>query len=598
MRKQPAKPTLKHPLHLHRRSLAPLDLDKLTRSLYSDDVIRQHCLRQIAKPAHHEVAITFPLTGLRRSDTRLRDDESDEMMAHADGDLDRWGPSTISSQARLGRGQRRNTTSNQTQREARSSSGPQMSLFRPVQPPEEDLARSFFFFHFFSLGRELGASRHAFDLLPTTLLSERHDSALSLAFSVASTRMWLVWRSRSRKDRQRIVAPYMLRAVQRLQKAIDDPVESRSAGTVLAAFVLQFDEICSALTDHHKPAWVHHEGAMAITQHQLTDTQNPINATLLHNVFQVEISYALRYKRIVDPFLFKRVTRSGIIKDDAIGRLDMIGVDVARCQHLVEALQAKHSHISCYAGLQIEANAILGRLLSWPNTVPEDWRPVHVDRVRKTVPPIITYSGGCDIYPSVQLADLWNTWRCRQLIILDIILRTMMLDMPHSRNAAPDASPSKDRHTASEIPVQATRYLEMVQRLMDDVCETYPYFLGNASTPADYNGLSSHEYPSYHDLDPDVTGAGPRSQKPFLMSRELHVRHALTQGPWFAAPFLIFLITLISKTDSPIGTAIRSGQLEWLFQQFRRILVLWRIDRGDWSAVDFIRERLRNTTSI
>jgi hypothetical protein len=389
----------------------------------------------------------------------------------------------------------------------------------------------------------------------------------------------------------------MLRAVQRLQRAIDDPVESRSAGTVLAAFVLQFDEICSALTDDHKPAWVHHNGAMAIALHQLTDIQSPINATLLHNVVQVEISYALRHKRIVAPVLAKKVVRSGVLQDDAIGRLDMIGVDVARCQHHFEALKSKHTSTACYAGLQVKANAILERLTSWSKTVPEDWRPIHVEKVRKTVPPIITYSGGCDIYPSVQLADLWNTWRCRQLIVLDLILRTM-IPTSLSRRAAPDASPSRDRHTVSETLVQATRYLKMVQGLVDDVCETYPFFLGNVSTPADYNGLSSHEYPSFHDLDPGVIGSGPGSQKPLLMSRELHVRHALTQGPWFAVPFLIYLITLMSKIDSPIRAAIRPGQLEWLFQQFRRILVLWRIDRGDWSSIDFIRERLRNTTSI
>lgn len=469
-----------------------------------------------------------------------------------------------------------------------------------VQQSEDELARAFFFFHYFNLGRQVGSSRHAFDLLPTTLLMERDDSALTLAFTVASLRMWHLWRNQSKRDRQRIVSPHLSRALQRLQKAIDDPVESKSPGTVLAAFVLQFDESNSAISDNHQAVWVHHKGAMAIAKHQLADPANPISATLLHNVFQVEVSYALRYKSVVPSKLVAKVIRSGLLQNDVISRLDMIGVDVASCQNRFHALPKKVPHGCSHIRIHNEAKAIRRRIVEWADLVPGDWHPSHIDKVRTTEPPIITYSGGCDVYPSVQLADLWNTWRCRHLILLDIILRTLPAS---AKSHLHESRAGRSRMVVNagerdEVQAQATQYIMIVQAVVDDVCETYPFFLGNVYRPVDYNDLASHEYPSCHDLSPQPPGTKSQSPKPILMSRELHVRHCLTQGPWFAVTFLTYLITLISDPDSMIGVALRPGQFEWLFQQFRRILVLWRVDLGDWSSIDYIRERMRYTTSI
>lgn len=442
------------------------------------------------------------------------------------------------------------------------------SIPPPLAPAEQDVAVSFFLSHVVIMGRDFASTRGFFEIIPPFLAKEKSGSAVSLALAAVSTRMLNLFREGSSI---KLPDKPFYQAVRRLQTAIQDPAESRSQGTILATLILQFWDNISAVCGLRPATRMHHDGAVALLKHQWPYTKDTslYGKYLLGYILHVEVSSAIREKRSPSASIL------AWLKDDALHmnpstRLDMIGMCVANLQNKFSQLVLEGSSIIAspqeLVQLRTEAKVVTARLFNWLKDVPEHWQPVKLERVKACKPPLITYSGIIEIYPSIQVAGIWNVWRCYHLILLKISLAISPLGHRNSEAAA-------EFHGVDS----RNKIRKRMQEIVDSICQSVPFFLGNRTGRMTRFDLTDSRIalPGYHDLD--LSGnALPQHLNSFkFMSKEEHNRHAIAQGPWHIISSLSHILSLCAETHGPLLVeALRPRQIEWIRGQLLRVAAM------------------------
>ncbi|KAH6892478.1 hypothetical protein B0T10DRAFT_537466 [Thelonectria olida] len=462
-----------------------------------------------------------------------------------------------------------------TQQKSRPPRTPpeQQSILPGLSPAERDAALSFFLRPFASISRDFESSRGFFEVLGPVVASEHPSSAVSMAVTAIALRLHRLWREGRGLSTASTRPPETLcLALGRLQHAVLDPSEMKSPKTVLAALVLQFDETISAVWDRRQPKETHHEGAVALFMnqgHKSSDTNysHHLVAYILHN----EVSAAIREARPAPPRI-----RSWIRDDDIpltpSFTLDIVGISVANVQHrFSQAMQqvrreaASPHHLS---KVWSHIRSVDDDLLRWVETLPGEWRPLALPRGQEAGSTIVTYVNGCHVYPSIQIALIWNTWRCYRLILLKMALILLHVEP----QAASLFNLFDDLHvdTADQMSFFTGRAM---QELVDLICYSVPFHLGNRqqrSTLHDFTDPSI-VHPSYHDL--------PSSDEKFLLYRnsdnymtsEDHKRHVIVRGPWHILSPLGYIRMLLSGEFGHIfAETLRDGQADWIYEQLAR----------------------------
>ncbi|KAH7152626.1 hypothetical protein EDB81DRAFT_930928 [Dactylonectria macrodidyma] len=447
------------------------------------------------------------------------------------------------------------------------------SLVPALAPVQRDVALAFFLGHFATTGRDFESARGFFEVLGPVVAKETPSSAISTAVTAIATRMHTLWRDGAAASPSTDCLQTHSLALKRLQQALTDHKELKSQTTVLAALVLQFYENISAAWKQKQPASTHHEGAVALLMTQLSTNKSHVSywGHLLAYVLHNEVSSALREQRPVASHI-----RSWI-NDDKISlnpstTLDLIGISIANVQARFSR-QLAQDHLDPALSqpdlkeVWTDLRSIDGDLMGWTKTLPRDWRPFKMQHVEKACPPIVTYSNSYDIYPSVQIAAVWNTWRCYRLMLLRIALVLI-----HVR---PDVLPLKSSNVdifGTELPI-ISWVEDSIQELFDSVCDSVPFHLGNCtrrSTLYDFADTSI-VFPSYHDLPPHDAVFLEHLSSDRFMSAEDHRHHVLVLGSWHILSPLGYLLQLLSSKYSNLLTkTIRPGQREWIYQQIIR----------------------------
>ncbi|CAH0046940.1 unnamed protein product [Clonostachys solani] len=440
-------------------------------------------------------------------------------------------------------------------------------------------AVSTFLAHVAVLGRDFESTRGLLEVLVPALAVESPGSPLPLALNVAALQFWSMAHGSSASSPVEILSE----ANACLRSAIQDPVQRSREGTILAALLLQRYERLSATWNSHKPSGLHRNGALALLrQQQLDGTKSDNHGYLISQVLHIEVSACIRKK---EPFPIAEIAcmdNPAILPANPSTMLDTIGVSVANHQHKFSiflsgdpAVTASTSSIVKWLESIRHAEA---QLQQWPHAVPNHWHPRSVKTGKHINDTIDTFQGFSDVYPNIQIAAIWNVWRVYRVLLLRIRLR-LLAEFPELvvRSSDIELIPSD----ISMEPADHDEGQNLIRGLVDSICNSVPFHLGNLLNPIALSDLgdANIQFPSYHDLDPtDVHYAIYLGSK-YFMTRDDHRRHAIVQGSWQMLHTLIHLVDVFAD-ESPCGSLVgflRRGQVYWIRQQFLRVLKLLRL---------------------
>ncbi|KAI9042365.1 uncharacterized protein KD926_005660 [Aspergillus affinis] len=432
---------------------------------------------------------------------------------------------------------------------------------------EPDTSVSFFIQHYAVMGRDMRSARGFFELLVPVYSSQPLKSALSLAVSALASEIMSLWcHSRSFEGPQEVYSE----ALRCLRRSIQDPNERGRPATVLAVISLQFYENVAAVYGRRPASRVHHDGAVSLLPFAASDRTNKfVSGYLRKYIFHSEMSSSMRQNRPLQKIVRSSFTRSKdptAEPDNPSFALDALGASVAELQASYfqretpgdPMLSEQHNHRDWRA----EARNIDEQLLAWARNVPEYWRPKKLISGKDIEPLIPTYLSVCEVYPSCQIGTIWNLWRVQRLLLIKIII-------------------SSDIFSASDDDF--VKYKQTLQGLVDSVCHSVPFYLGNQAGPLSLGDFTDPTFFLPSDLLPsdEIPASGNET------SWNEHRSHIIAQGPWAIMWPLSRLLTFFLEDHGPLmRTFVRPGQYEWIREQFLRVTILLRIPLADTGNAD------------
>ena len=446
------------------------------------------------------------------------------------------------------------------------------SVARPLSTDSQNAA-SLFAHLLDDAGRSSHSSRGFFDLLGPALSSQRQDSALSLVISAVAETFLDMWQEGARAFQT--PRESFNRAMLRLRTATLDITERRDPATVLAVLVLQFHENLAALFTHRQATRVHHGGAEALLR--LSDLEDNSKGTthgaqIARYMASIEVSSATREGRPVPQSAINRLNSgdSAALPPTPSSTLDALGASVAGLQF---SYMESSAHRKFPLSLEdvttwwLRISELDKRLKTWADTMPPSCRPIRLHQGKDFNASIPAYQAVCDVYPSCQIAAMWNLWRCYRLIVLK--MRIYLLRSHRSWFA---------QSLFEESEFDFTRCSEEAQEIVDSICYSVPFYLGSRAAPCtvrDFSDPNIH-FPSIHCLP---AGDARLQSQDHLISKNQHKYHALVQGLWHLLGPLSRLLVILSEDHLCLITgALRTGQREWIAEQFLRLNVLQRLN--------------------
>ncbi|KAL5602247.1 hypothetical protein FOBRF1_009780 [Fusarium oxysporum] len=377
------------------------------------------------------------------------------------------------------------------------------TIIRLPSDHPQDLAVPFFLTYVTDVGRSLESTRGFLEFVRPALASERHDSALNTAVTATSIKIW----SMIGKIPSSSPLPYQLlvKALKRLHQATEEPIERGRDETVLAALVLQMHDTLSAVSGQTRAHGAHREGALTLLlQRENCFKNSKYYAHLVGNLLHSRVSVSVRNRiRLPTKDLEWIETEvAPILPSNPSSALDMIGVSIADLQHTFHDMSPATVLSSPDTKLRQHICNLDTQLRTWLKRIPDSWYPRRMKSGIDFDPSVPSYRGACDIYPSIQVANIWNAWRIYCLILEDI------KDQLTKSSALSAAQHFDDENSISDYAMFWTSNERRVQELVDSMCLSIPFYLGNCNYPTDIlsTGSSDIIYPSHHDLPVDDEG--------------------------------------------------------------------------------------------
>lgn len=439
---------------------------------------------------------------------------------------------------------------------------------------EPDTAVLFYLSNYASAGRDMCSTRGFFEMLIPTYFAQPQDSALTLAVSVLASAVLSMWRN----DPSGFCTPQVsyTRAIKRLRVATQDPVERSQSATALAALALQTYENAAAVFVLRPASNIHHCGAASLLPSLDTQgTEGTVRTYLRKFMLHTEVSSAIRQRKPLRDITYSYIESKDTpsVSENPSSALDTIGILVAELQswylqiNMRDFSKAPLKYITWKAKLK----DVDTQLLAWAENVPDHWRPATLVSGRGFDSSIPSFQNMCHVYPSCQIASIWNLWRFHRILLMKMMLGSLDAS---SCSACLDAAGESALSQAKDfVNSQAT-----LRGMVDDVCLSIPFYLGNRATGST---LTDFTDPSLLlPIDRSIGNATPPDGycPNAGVSRDEHRRDVIAQGPWRAMHPLSSLLTLFSEDDdNKVTSLLRPGQQKWVCQQFERVATVLRL---------------------
>ncbi|KAM5516759.1 hypothetical protein FOXYSP1_03710 [Fusarium oxysporum f. sp. phaseoli] len=447
------------------------------------------------------------------------------------------------------------------------------TIIRLPSDHPQDLAVPFFLTYVTDVGRSLESTRGFLEFVRPALASERHDSALNTAVTATSIKIW----SMIGKIPSSSPLPYQLlvKALKRLHQATEEPMERGRDETVLAALVLQMHDTLSAVSGQTRAHGAHREGALTLLlQRENCFKNSKYYAHLVGNLLHSRVSVSVRNRiRLPTKDLEWIETEvAPILPSNPSSALDMIGVSIADLQHTFRDMSPPTVLSSPDTKLRQQICNLDTQLRTWLKRIPASWYPRRMKSGIDFDPSVPSYRGACDIYPSIQVANIWNAWRIYCLILEDI------KDQLTKSSALSAVQHFDDENSISDYAMFWTSNERRVQELVDSMCLSIPFYLGNCNYPTDIlsTGSSDIIYPSHHDLPVDDEGYMRFKASDQYVSKLDHSRHVTLHGQVHAISVLSYVIDISMNSVRNRPSYLREEQKEWIASQFIRSIYSMR----------------------
>ncbi|OIW26923.1 hypothetical protein CONLIGDRAFT_492657 [Coniochaeta ligniaria NRRL 30616] len=452
---------------------------------------------------------------------------------------------------------------------------------------EPDTAVPFFLGQYASIGRDMESARGFYEILVPVYCSQQQDSALSLAVSALASKVLSLWRHGSFQSSRK----YYTQAIARLRSAIQDRTERSKPATVLAVLALQLYENIAAIYGLRSPTGIHHNGAVSLLPFADSgDINGMISAYIRRFVLHTEISSAMRQERALQDVAHSWIGSRDLTAapDNPSSALDAIGASVAELQASYRQQLSTEDNCCTASSQQVlgeyvaEAKRIDEELLAWAQSVPDHWQPRRLTSGRDVDSSMPTYRSVCEVYPSCQIANIWNLWRIQRLLLVKVTLGSLDKMLYSSQSEL-----TKDQISAGIRDFVQCK--QTLQEMVDAVCYSVPFYLGNRSRSSSITDFTDPTIlvPGYPSPAPgNERHPSQKTYDPGTPSDE-YKRHVIAQGPWHVMSPLSRLLTLFSEDHvQPLASFLRPGQHEWIRQQFLRVTVLLHLPPPEPESTD------------
>jgi hypothetical protein len=440
-----------------------------------------------------------------------------------------------------------------------------MISYQPLLPRQQDVAVSFYLNHAIKWGRSMKSTRGFLEYITPALRSEPHSSPLYAAVEAVAT---LIWR-RFTISHESVHEKVFDKAVTRLNIAVKDPGQVHRDSTALSALMLQLYDTLAAIFGYRSPSSVHRRGAIALLEARIPLTGSRCPDALLMNVLRYKVSAWIRQATPPPAEELEQLQTQlvPLIPRTPSSVLDIIGLAIVNIRSEINDSLMNVGDTQLLLKAASSVSNLERQLQQWLNIIPDHWTPRRVgqDLLPVTVP---LFQGICVIYPTAQIASLWNVWR-----IYRLTLGQLKMQLHDSLDFAQNARLSMGMEDDASLSFR-TQYIEHSRELVRQICYSVSYYLGDRTQPVSIADVQDMrlKFPSYHALPRD----DPQVQEYFTSDDYLpeadHSRHLAVQGAFHCASILSHLIE-ISK-----GLYSCRDEYHWVQTQYIRALRLLRVD--------------------
>lgn len=440
----------------------------------------------------------------------------------------------------------------------------------------QDLAVQFFLTYVTDVGRSLESTRGFLEFVRPVLVAENPSSALFAAVNAVAVK---VWTTIGHKHFSHSLPIRLFgQAVVRLRQDISNPEERARDATVLAALVLQMHDTLSAVSGQAKAHGTHRDGALALLfERNGSFNGSKYHAHLVGNLLHSRVSFAVRTSNALSSNELKWLKTQVIpvLPVTPSSLLDIIGVSIAGLQYdLCDPSLTLCASPSKLQQLRERVQRLDMQFQKWLEDMPLLWYPHRMQSGKDVDRTVKTYHGACDIYPSIQIANIWNTWRIYRLILEEAKLQ--LGGYPPSCWSV-NSSKETDLSTRNE---NQNRTGHRVQELVDSICYSIPFYLGSCTRPGILSNMENPDirFPSYHDLHTSNEAFLSYKASDQYVSKLDHYRHVNLHGPLHTVTILSHLTSLFTRRVGSRKTLnMREEQKHWITEQFMRSLCLLNI---------------------
>ena len=419
----------------------------------------------------------------------------------------------------------------------------------------------FFFAHYGGTAIDPDAS-HGFNQMWKPMYAQAPtQSSLRLATAAVAINIAMMWSSKGFDTRP--ARSLFTKAVAAAREDLHDPRQSSTDEILMT--ILIFD-LYDALVLHYAPALVdygkHKHGALAIIEHRgfanfATPQARALIAAVRHSLLPYMLSFRKPFPERLD-CLFDHPS----INDTKASSLDLISVQLSRIQSRLWTLHLESCSERCFEEhrarhVEIIAEAIQVEkfFLDWKESITDpNWLPEYIPRtaVMDSIQAAGFYGSRCCVFVDLTVGGTWLLYSIRYLLTLQIIRQSF-----------------KDEPSLLKNPEQRallSRTNARVQDLVDSICETVPFCLGDTVIPKNPMYSTSINFPHQFKFDP---GTGMRTRTP--SSQSAHQKQAGASGGWILFPQLVNVWRLAEPEDDAVPIVLREGQLEWIKVQVKRL---------------------------
>ncbi|ETI22792.1 hypothetical protein G647_06868 [Cladophialophora carrionii CBS 160.54] len=440
---------------------------------------------------------------------------------------------------------------------------PLLSIPESLKQSPEDASINFFF-RFYTGTIYDPHLHHSFALLWQPLyLRSSANSPLRLATAAVTVNITMMWSFQGCDARP--ARKLFTEAIAATREAINNPTEKNMDELLMT--ILIFDLYDSLVLHYVRNAPTkygkHKDGALALVKHRgLSNYASIVGRALTNATRHNFLDYSLSH-RIPMPAGSEEIFSHPAIGESRAAQLDVLTIETVNTQARLWALRRDASSTmtraqrrKAYEDIIADAIRIDELFMTWKRAITSpDWLPLFVSR--EEVPPSILTAGfygtKCAVWKDLAAAEVYNLHASRRISVLQMI-RQSLADEPTLLAEA--------NYRAYLAKANAA-----VQSLVDCICETVPFHLGDTVVPTNPMYSSGVAMPSKTVTDPST---GETRRIPDLEGSDFKMR-AAASGGWMIFSHLVDIYRLAEPEDDAESIVLRDGQLEWVKGQIKRL---------------------------